>query len=342
MGCSSCGAQGALSPPPPVIGGNRAGWLAGNPAPFTSGVVHPRGGEPLMVGSHSVVPRCGAGGAPRWWGPTFLGAPHPASPRLTLRTTWSSRSFRPLLTVSLVLTVSLRRTTRLHGYLTNDGDSPGGDPPPQEGSRERPTNTARRVCSGLAFGFTNSSSHWGSPCGPPMWSTPVVGAPCRRASTARHQGPGRTQPKTHHRVSLTLQGVGDPATGSAPQLRHTPTGGATTPTPGVPERLRPTAEGPPTNTRRAPQHKGTPKGTPHQRDPTQAHHQTEPQRSRTSTTKAHHHGRREHHSRLPLEPSHSRVKSPTIKMRRRISGSPVRPTTVEHRVSTTMPRQHWG
>lgn len=173
LGCSSCGAQGALSPPPPLVVGP-AGWPATQP-PFTWGVVHPRGGEPLMVGSHRwcpvvglVVPHC-------WWGPTFLGAPHPASPRLTLRTTWSSRSLRPLITVSLVLTVSLRRTTRLHGYLTNDGDSPGGDPPPQEGSRERPTNTARRVCSGLAFGFTNSSSHWGSPCGPPMWSTPVVG-----------------------------------------------------------------------------------------------------------------------------------------------------------------------
>ena len=45
--------------------GSRAGRLAGNPAPFTLGVVHPRGGEPLMVGSHRVVPRCGAGGAPR-------------------------------------------------------------------------------------------------------------------------------------------------------------------------------------------------------------------------------------------------------------------------------------
>ena len=62
LGCSSCGAQGALSPPPPVSG--PAGWPATQP-PFTLGVVHPRGGEPLMVGSHSVVPRCGAGGAPR-------------------------------------------------------------------------------------------------------------------------------------------------------------------------------------------------------------------------------------------------------------------------------------
>ena len=86
-------------------------------------------------------------------------------------------------------------------------------------------------------------------------------------------------------------------------------------TPEVPDRLRPTAEGPPTNTRRAPQHEGTPKGTPHQGDPTQVHHQTEPPRSRTNTTKAHHHGRREHHGNLATQPGHSRVKSLTIRMR---------------------------
>lgn len=172
LGRSSCGAQGPLSPPPPVIGGNRAGQLAGNPAPLHLGIVHPRGGEPLMVGSHRWCPVVGLVVPHGWWGPTLLGAPHSASPCLTLRTTWSSRSLRPLITVSLVLTVSLRRTTRLHGYLTNDGDSPGGDSPPQEGSRERPTDTAGRVCSGLAFGFTNSSSHWGSPCGLPGCGAP--------------------------------------------------------------------------------------------------------------------------------------------------------------------------
>ena len=171
--------------------------------------MHPRGGEPLMVGSHRWCPVVGLVVPHVWWGPTFLGAPHPASPRLTLRTTWPSRSRRPLLTVSLVLTVSLRPTTRLHGYLTNDGDSPGGDPPPQEGSRERPTNTtraesARALPSGSPTPAVTGVAH----VAPPVWSTPEVGAPCRHASTARHQSPGWTQPKTHHRVSLTLQGGG--------------------------------------------------------------------------------------------------------------------------------------
>ena len=148
--------------------GSRAGRLAGNPPPLHLGSSAPtRWGAP-HVGSHSVVPRCGAGGAPRWWGPTLLGAPHPASPRLTLRTTWSSRSLRPLLTVSLVLTVSLRRTTRLHGYLTNDGDSPGGDPPPQEGSRERPTDAtcaefARALPSGSPTPAVTGVAHVVSP-----------------------------------------------------------------------------------------------------------------------------------------------------------------------------------
>lgn len=159
------------------------------------------------MGSHSVVPRCGAGGAPRWWGPTLLGAPHPASPRLTLRTTWSSRSLRPLLTVSLVLTVSLRRAPRSHGYLTNDGDSPGEGPPPQEGSRERPTDTTRaESAQALPSGSPTPAVTGVAHVVPRVWSTPVVGAPCRRASTARHQGPGWTQPETHHRISLTRQG----------------------------------------------------------------------------------------------------------------------------------------
>lgn len=186
-----------------------------------------------------MVPRCGAGGAPRLvgshiaWGTT----PCLASSDLALRTAWSSRSRRrALLTVSLVLTVSLRRAPWSHGYLTNDGDSPGGDPPPQEGSRERPTDTMRaELARALPSGSPTPAVTGVAHVVPRVWSTPVVGAPCRRASTARHQGPGWTLPETHHRVSLTLQGVGDPATGSAPQLRHTPTGGAITPThPGCP------------------------------------------------------------------------------------------------------------
>ena len=236
-----------------------------------------------MVGSHRWCPVVGLGGPHVGGVPHSLG--HHTPPRLALGTAWSSHSRRRAL-----LTVSLRRAPRSHGYLTNHGAPPGEGPPPQEGSRERPTDTTRaESAQALPSGSPTPAVTGVAHVVPRVWSTPVVGAPCRRASTARHQGPGRTQPKTHHQVSLTLQGVGDPATGSAPQLRHTPTGGATTPTPGVPDQLRPTAESPPTNTRRAPQHKGTPKGTPHQRDPTQAHHQTEPQRSRTNTTKAHHH-----------------------------------------------------
>lgn len=66
-----------------ITTGKRAGWLAGNPAPFTLGVVHPRGGEPLMVGSHRWCPVVGLVVPHGWWGPTLLGAPHLASPRLT-------------------------------------------------------------------------------------------------------------------------------------------------------------------------------------------------------------------------------------------------------------------
>lgn len=140
--------------------GKRAGRLAGNPAPLHLGSSAPtRWGAP-HGGVPQVVPRCGAGGAPRWWGPTLLGAPHPASPDLALRTTWSSRSHRPLLTVSLVLTVSLRRTTRLHGLPHQRWGITRRRPSTTRGGPRAPhRHYARRVCSGLAFGFTNSSSH---------------------------------------------------------------------------------------------------------------------------------------------------------------------------------------
>lgn len=102
-------------------------------------------------------------------------------------------------------------------------------------------------------------------------------------------------------------------------------------TPKVPDRLKPAAT-----------ERGTTLWDPTKRDPPQAHHQTKPQRSRTNTTNAHHHRAATTRTKLPPKPSHNRVKSPTIRMRRRISMSPVRTTTVEHRVSTTMTRQHWG
>ena len=215
LGCSSCGAQGALSPPPPVSG--PAGWPATQP-PFTWGVVHLRGGGSLLVGSHSVVPRCGAGGAPRLvgshiaWGTT----PRLASSDLALRTAWSSRSRRrALLTVSLVLTVSLRRTPRSHGYLTNHGGAPPGEGPfaPQKrGPASAPPTLRAQSLLGPYPSVHRAPALTGvAHVVSPVWSTPGVGAPCRRASTARHQDPGWTQPETHHRVSLTLQGVGDPA-----------------------------------------------------------------------------------------------------------------------------------
>lgn len=223
-----------------TITGSRAGRLAGNPAPLHLGSSAPtRWGAP-----HGGVPQ---GGAPLWgwWCPTLVGShiawgttPRLALSDLALRTTWSSRSRRrALLTVSLVLTVSLRPTTRSHGYLTNHGGAPpGGDPLPQEGSRERPTDTTRaESAQALPFGSPTPALTGVAHVVPPVWSTSGVGAPCRRASTARHQDPGWTQPETHHRVSLTLQRVGDPAPSSAPQLRHTPKGGDTTPThPGCP------------------------------------------------------------------------------------------------------------
>ena len=281
LGCSSCGAQGALSPPPPLVVGP-AGWPATHPlhlgssAPTRWGAPH--GGVP------QVVPRCGAGGAPRWWGPTLLGTPHPASPRLTCFAHHVVLSFPPSssLTVSLVLTVSLRRTTRLHGYLTNDGDSPGESPPPQEGSRERPTDTAGRVCSGLAFGFTNSSSHWGSPCGPPVWSTPVVG---HHADAPAQLGTRATAGRSpRHTIRSPTRGWVTLRPSSAPQLRHTPEGGATTPTPGVPDRLRP-APGGHHNTR-APQKGPHTRGTPHRHTTKPSHSARGPARPRRTTTDA--------------------------------------------------------
>ena len=179
-----------------------------------------------------------------WWCPTLVGShiawgttPRLALSDLALRTAWSSRSSRLLLTVSLVLTVSLRRTPRSHGYLTNHGGAPpGGDPSPQEGSRERPTDTTRaEFARALPFGSPTPALTGVAHVVSPVWSTPGVGAPCRRASTARHQDPGWTQPETHHRISLTLQRAGDPATSSAPHQGHTPKGGDTTPThPGCP------------------------------------------------------------------------------------------------------------
>ena len=158
--------------------GSRAGWLAGNPAPFTLGVVHPRGGEPLMVGSHSVVPRCGAGGAPRLvgshiaWGTT----PRLASSDLALRTTWSSRSRRRPLSHRLAGSDRLTTTHDPAPWLPHQRWGLTRRGPlctTEEGSRERPTDTTRAESArSLPFGSPSSSSHWGSPCGLPGCGAP--------------------------------------------------------------------------------------------------------------------------------------------------------------------------
>lgn len=171
LGCSSCGAQGALSPPPPVIG--PAGWPATQP-PFTLGVVHPRGGEPLMVGSHRWCPVVGLVVPHGWWGPTLLGAPPArlALPGLAHRVVLSFPPSCPShrLAGSDRLTTTRTLVPRLPHQrwgLTRRGPSTTRGVP-----RAPHRHYARRTCSGLAFGFTNSSSHWGSPCGLPGCGAP--------------------------------------------------------------------------------------------------------------------------------------------------------------------------
>ena len=170
---------------------------------------------------------------------------------------------------------------------------------------------ARRVCSGLVFGSPTPAVTGVAHVVSPVWSTPVVGAPCRRASTARHQGSGWTQPKTHHRSHsrgwVTLPAVhhtrGTPQE-EEPSRPHTR--GAR---PAEADRRRLTDHQEGTTTQGHPKRDPTPEGP---------HTGTPPNRA-TALADQHDQGTppqgRDHHSKLPLEPGHSRVKSPTIGMR---------------------------
>ena len=134
--------------------------------------------------------------------------------------------------------------------------------------------------------FTNSSSHWGSPCGPPVWSTPVVG---HHAAAPAQLGTRATAGRSpRHTIRSPTRGWVTLRPSSAPQLRHTPEGGATTPTPGVPDQLRPTGEGSPTpgghHNTRAPQKGPHTRGTPHRHTTKPSHSARGPTRPRHTTT----------------------------------------------------------
>ena len=278
-----------------TITGSRAGWLAGNPAP----PLHLGSSAPTGWGApHGGVPQ---GGAPLWgwWCPTLVGS-HIAwgtTPRLASSDLLCAP--RGPLVPAVVLSHRLAGSDRL---TTTHDPAPWLPHQPwrgttrrgplcttEEGSRERPTDTTRAESArALPFGSPTPALTGVAHVVPRVWSTPGVGAPCRRASTARHQGPGRTQPETHHRVSLTLQRW----VTLRPAVHHTK---------GAPQKVEPPrphtrgARPAEANSRRHTDHQegttthGRPKRDPTKRDPTQAHHQTEPQRSRTNTTNAHHH-----------------------------------------------------